>query len=163
MAVHAKESGIKKQQAGKNIISRTRLAYIFLGVIFIIAIYYLVSSPSENKYPATPVHWHARPVIKICGEAAGLPQNKGIHQLHTHTDGLIHIEDMVRRDEDIMLGRAFDMLGILFTNQSIYNYSNGDLCDGTPAALKMFVNGVQNYDFRNYVLKDGDEILIEFS
>lgn len=115
-----------------------------------------------HKIPlGVPVHMHAGVDIWICGEHKDLPHagNEtthgkkflGIHLMHTHDDNVIHIEGVINKYEDITLGRFFDAINVPFAEDKILNVTNGDMCNGKPATLKMFVNHKENAEFKNYV------------
>ncbi len=109
------------------------------------------------------IHWHPELKIKILGEEQEIPANIGIgvvHQLiHTHApDGVIHIESTGQvRENDIKLGRFFEIWGKIFNKDCIF-----DKCSGQDGQVKMLVNGQENYEYENYIMRDGDKIEIIF-
>lgn len=93
-----------------------------------------------------------------------IPASIGIspafHQpMHTHdANGRIHIEyPAVVREKDLRLGRFFEIWGKEFNKDCIL-----DKCSGSEGQLKMLVNGKENSEFENYVMRDGDKIEIIF-
>lgn len=126
----------------------------------------------EKPYTDRPVHWHAKINVEICGQARELPSGRalrahgkgavGTSLIHHHYDGLAHIEGRVLRPEDISLGAFFDAIGGKFSETEIFDKKNGDTCGDKPGRVKLYVNGVENTEWRNYVLKDEDEINIKF-
>jgi len=60
-------------------------------------------------------------------------------------------------EDDLRLGRFFEIWGKRFNKNCIF-----DKCSGPEGQLKMFVNGELNYEFENYMMKDGDKIEIIF-
>ncbi len=126
----------------------------------------------DKAFTDGPVHWHARLNVKICGQFRELPESKGLTAhgksavgtplLHHHHDGTAHIEGRVLRPEDISLGAFFDAIGGKFSETEIFDKKNGDLCGEKPGSVKLNVNGSLNMEWKNYVLKDGDQIGIEF-
>lgn len=143
-----------------------------------------VGPPVSPTHSAEKIvmHSHAKLSIKMEGKTVTIPENIGIdeklykdHSLdtygmkmpnmpsmpvmaptHTHdTSGTIHIESTVVRD--YTLGDLFNGWGVTFTDTCIIDKCN----DGTKT-VKMFVNGQPNSDFSNYIMKDGDEIVIEY-
>ena len=179
---------VHNPQSGKK---RSKNGIILAGIIVAIAIgigYAAMNGAFSS--PATPVqepenivmHKHATLSIKIDGKSVTVPGNIGIdpkfykdHSLdtygmkmpkmpsmpvmaptHTHdTSGLIHLESTAVRD--YTLGELFNVWGVTFTDTCITDKCN----DGTKT-VKMFVNGQPNSEFRNYVMQDQDEILIEY-
>ncbi len=117
----------------------------------------------EETYTDREVHWHAYFDITLCGKKVDLPCNVetpgivhgekfcGEHILHHHYDNTAHIEGLIRKKEDIALGKFFDKIGVPFDKDRIMDKKNGDLCDGKPGVLKMYVNGQPRTDFRDYV------------
>lgn len=126
----------------------------------------------EKPYTAGPVHWHAKINVEICGQARELPETKtltahgksavGIGLLHHHHDGTAHIEGRILRPEEISLGAFFDAIDGKFSETEIFDKKNGDACKDKPGSVKLYVSGVENTEWRNYVLKDEDEIDIKF-
>ena len=45
----------------------------------------------------------------------------------------------------------FDAIDVLLGNDRIMDFKNGDLCDGKPGVLKMYVNDKPRKDFGDYV------------
>ncbi|MEM3154573.1 MAG: hypothetical protein QW165_03360 [Candidatus Woesearchaeota archaeon] len=132
-------------------------------VAFAAGIWWLYTHKPET-YTDREVHWHAYIDINICGEKVELPCNVetpgivhggkfcGEHLLHHHYDNILHIEGLIRKKEDIALGRFFDLIGVPFSAEKILDKQNGDLCpDGRPGKWKMYVNEQPRTDFRDYV------------
>jgi len=80
---------------------------------------------------------------------------EGMSSLHTHdSSGTIHVESTVVRN--YTLGEFFDVWGVRFDDKCISDY-----CSNDNDALRAYVNGNQISDPRDYVLGDGDELLVE--
>jgi len=120
---------------------------------------------SEESAVLAPngIHWHAHLSIKILGQEQEIPAGIGLgvveNPIHTHEpDGVIHMEFSGRvTEDDIRLGKFFKIWGKTFNKDCIF-----DKCSGPEGQLKMFVNGQENFDFENYVMRDGDRIEIIF-
>jgi len=158
-AKEEKETEKELQQRKKN--------YFWIAVTIIVliafagAVGWLFTHKKEN-YTDRPVHWHALLDIEICGEKRDIRGGKstgnmgdsamyGPHLLHHHNDNTIHIEGQIMKKEDIALGNFFDGIDIPFDKDRIMDKKNGDLCDGQPGVLKMYVNDQPRTDFRDYV------------
>lgn len=122
------------------------------------------------------IHWHPALTISINGQRQIIPANIGIGMhyagypgfdpamgmtdIHTHDDsGTLHWEVMrgpVKKD-DIKLGQFFNVWGKQFTSSCIF-----DKCNGPEGRLKFIINGKENFDFENYLVKDNDKIEIIF-
>ncbi len=155
------------------------ITWIIFGVFVIVSVYFLLSGGSGTtsgpyavaRPPEQIVHWHADIELETCGKVrddllkidfdAG---GRGTHLLHTHGDGKIHIEDkVIWRKEDIALGKFFDAVGLIFSENLLLDKKNGDECSpGKKGKVKMFVNGKENSEFRNFVMTDGDKIKLVF-
>src|SRR3989344_1017060 len=167
-----KAAGTKSAKQGKF------LKYgIFLVVI--IAVGYGVTqftSPSGNavapaisaKIPTGPIHWHPMLTIKINGQQQDIPPEIGlgptVHQhVHTHEDELvngarlIHLENNRPTLENMKLGFFFQVWNKKFNKECIF-----DSCNTADKKIKMTVNGKENMDFENYIMADGDNIIIEY-
>ncbi|MEK7537165.1 MAG: hypothetical protein AAB584_01860 [Patescibacteria group bacterium] len=106
------------------------------------------------------LHIHPRLKIIIKGQEQLIPANVGIaspscfRPIHTHDgSGTLHIEFPKARD--VRLGEFFLVWEKRFNSNQIFDYQNG-----AEGQLKMFVNGQENTEFENYIIKDLDEILI---
>jgi len=122
------------------------------------------------------IHWHPELSITIKGEKEPIPANIGIGMqfagypqydsmmmmtnMHTHdASGMIHWEVMkgpVRQD-DIKLSQFFSVWGKKFASSCIF-----DKCNGPEGRVVLKINGKDNPDFENYLVKDGDKIEIIF-
>ena len=127
------------------------------------------------------MHIHPRLEILIDGQQIPIPANIGIDPnlwknhtlerygmpmseicempymspLHTHdTSGVMHLESTVNRI--YTLGEFFDVWGVRFNESCIL-----DRCSDN-GTMSMLVNGVKNSEFRSHILKDGEQIRIEF-
>ena len=80
--------------------------------------------------------------------------------MHTHDDsGQLHWEIMkgpVTKDQ-VRLSNFFGIWGKTFTSSCIFTY-----CNGPQGHLTFKVNGKNNQDFENYLVKDNDKIEIIF-
>ena len=144
---------------------RSQYVWLFVTLLCLVALavglgYLLQHKP--QLYIDHEVHWHALVDISICGQHRDLPRAnsgelvhdqpyRGIPLMHAHDDNVIHIEGLIQKKEDILLGRFFDAIDVSFDKDRIMDVKNGDLCDGKPGVLKMFVNDQPRKDFRDYV------------
>ena len=120
-------------------------------------------TPESEIISQKGIHWHPELIILIKGQKQEIPANIGIgivHKpMHTHDDmGVIHLEfsGLVKR-EDVRLGNFFEIWSEKFNKDCIF-----DKCSGAEGKLKMFVNGKENFDFENYIMRNGDKIEIVF-
>jgi len=168
---------------------------LFLGIIIPIIIISLflagstvyLNTISESK---GPVHWHADFEIWACGEKVdlvdptGLSNRIGSPVLHEHGDLRIHVEGVLIRLNDADLHSFFEVIGGDLTNErlvsptdkGVLEIQNGDMCNGLPGVLQVFVYQTEDgeavqkkiADFEEYVLSPysnvppGDCIIIEF-
>lgn len=133
------------------------------SVIIAVTGFIVFTTIYSNYFSASggPVHWHADYEIWVCGERMHLEESEGLENkvgtpvFHHHNDDRIHVEGVVYELEDIALGKFFEAIGghidnemmrINLINGSVKEVRNGDLCDGTPGILRMFVNGNQPKD-----------------
>lgn len=131
-----------------------------------------------------PVHWHMDYQVWACGEQLNLVDPKGFRNkvgsplFHEHNDNRIHVEGTVKKLSDISYGKYFEVVGGSLTDTSfsydvegkgIVSYQNGDLCNGEPGTLKVFVNGQKIEDPGSYLMyphalvPPGDCAIVEFS
>jgi hypothetical protein len=104
--------------------------------------------------------FHIHPDLRIVieGIEERIPGNIGVgpgvmRPVHTHdSSGELHVEGPCKRD--FVLGDFFKIWGKEFSSECLL-----DKCEGE---VKVSVNGIENEEFENLVLKDHDQILIEF-
>lgn len=121
--------------------------------------------PESEIVSRIGIHRHADLSIKILGKYQDIPANIGIsavgghRPVHTHElDGVVHMEfSGLVREKDIMLGIFFQNWGKEFSQNCIF-----DKCNGPDGKVKMFVNGEQNFEVENYIMKDKDKIEIVY-
>lgn len=183
----AKKPFLSQQQ--KKTIRNLGIAIIILGLIIWGLYALLTREPTETKelqinisqtdmlkIPYGPVHWHPHLTIKIDNRTVPIPAGIGITigkttdkdvgmeagmaPTHTHSaDGIIHIENTnaQAKPETLFLGYFFYIWEKEFSKECIFDYCT------TNGTLKMFVNGEESAAFENYLMQDGDEIVIEYT
>ncbi len=173
-AKHAIKHNEEKKVDSKKV--RNWVIFIFIvGIIGVFIVWTVMGAISESRACKTAsvteinigghtnlkLHIHANLRILIDNEEQFIPPNIGIttgimRPLHTHEpDGKIHIEGICPRE--FKLGEFFKVWGKEFNSQCIF-----DKCSDN-GELKMIVNGRVNNEFDNYVMKDEDNILIEYN
>lgn len=166
----------KRELKQKN---KKLLLYLLMAVIVALLSLWIYSSKTATQSapyavpvpPAKDIHWHADIELETCGkirddllkldfEGTG----SGTHALHTHGDNKIHIEtSIIWKKEDIALGKFFDAVGLKFSETRLLDKYNGNECTpGKAGKVKMSVNNKENFEFRDYVPKDGDKIKLVF-
>lgn len=151
----------EKQQTNEKLKKNTIKYGIIILVISLIIFggYYFVIKPIQNfkPYHNEAYHWHANFEVSICGQPAQVKCGAGMcgpMNLHHHNDNIIHIEgNTIAKQEDIAIGNFFDVLKIPFSSTQIMDKKNGDLCNGKPGNVHMYVNNQINNEFRNFILK----------
>lgn len=137
---------------------------ILIGGVFFLTKSENPSVPESEIVARNGLHWHPTLKIYIKGEPEKIPKNLGIagqiHQeIHTHDEsGTIHMEmkGLVTKDET-KLSNFFRVWGKDFTSNKLFDKINGP--EGT---VKMRVNGQDNKDFENYLMKDKDSIEVRY-
>ena len=154
---------------------------MYLVIIFIlvsVSVFMLFRKPSGNEIsniPNQPIHWHPKLKMIIKSDEQFIPPNIGISMgnnidnyisgmrmspTHTHeSDGTIHLENNKPwlKPETLTLGYFFKVWGKNLNSSCIFEYCNSE--DGT---LTMTVNSQPNYEFERYIMRDKDEIIIEY-
>ena len=112
---------------------------------------------------ATEFHIHPKLRVIIDGKEQVIPANVGItngcmNPLHTHdATGELHVESPVQRD--FTLGDFFAVWHRPFSRTEIFEHKAGP---GTDYEIVMTVNGEQSDVYENLVLRDKDQIVIEY-
>ena|SRR3989338_3670490 len=122
------------------------LALIIGGAVF----FFTSQSDNSEVISMRGLHWHPSLEIYVKGVQQEIPEGIGlgaVHMpMHTHDDlPLIHLEfNGVVRSEDLMLGEFFKNWG-----RDMRSFG---------ANMRMMVNGVENVEYENYLMHDGDKI-----
>ncbi len=156
--IEVKEAAVQSRQT-KHVIRR--VGWGIFGIAVIGGLVWLVVSqpktPEDEIISRNGFHWHPELAIYVKGEKQEIPANIGIgsvHQpIHTHTDdnrqGVIHLEFQgLARKQDVELGRFFKNWG-----KDMQSFG---------ANMKMTVNGNENVEYENYVMRDKDKIELRF-
>ncbi|MBI2042824.1 hypothetical protein HYT25_00355 [Candidatus Pacearchaeota archaeon] len=116
--------------------------------------------------PRGAIHWHPTLTIKIDDKIQNIPPNIGITNtvhfpIHTHNEdanaGVIHMENDRPTKKTVTLGYFFEVWEKTFNKNCIFDYCTDS------GKLKMYVNGEENFDFQNYFMQDGDNIIVEYN
>ena len=139
---------------------------IVVGAIYLLSKGESVNVPEDQIVTRKGLHWHPRVTVSIKGEKQEIPANLGlgaVHgKIHTHDtdnkEGVIHMEmqGVVTKD-DTKLAHFFQAWGKQFNSTQLFDKTNG--ADGS---VKMLVNGQNNTEFENYLMKDGDKIEVRY-
>lgn len=144
-----------------------------LTIVILAGGVFFLSKSNESTVPTDQVvannglHWHPELTVTIEGKKQEIPPNLGmagqIHlELHTHNedakDGVVHMEmkGVVTKDKT-KLGNFFRIWGKEFTKDKIFDKTNN-----AEKKVKMTVNGKENTEFEDYLMKDGDNIEIRY-
>ena len=125
---------------------------LLFGATVLIGLAWVSIKPNESDVVVSPngLHWHATLVLHEGGQEVAIPNNLGIgtvHQpIHTHEDGLVHMEFEGRvTEEDLMLGNFFSTWGKTLN-----------------ASTTVAVNGIYRPEGGHYVMRDGDKIEVSY-
>lgn len=136
--------------------------FIITSVVILILLTWTVWSKSlVSKNPDTlainGLHWHSTLEIYMKEEKVEIPANIGLigghNPIHTHDEdsaqGVIHMEfgGLVKKS-DTRLGQFFNIW-----NKDIGSFGQN---------MKMTVNGIENVEFANYEMRDGDKIELRY-
>jgi hypothetical protein len=122
---------------------------------------YTPNSACIEHSASLAMHIHPHLQIIINGQPVTIPANIGIssscmHPVHTHDDtGEIHVESPER--VDLQLKDFFTNWGQTFNKNEIMGNKVDD-----KHTLTMTVNGRPSTDYENLVLKDGQQIVIDY-
>lgn len=177
---------------------KRRLFLLMIAPVIVATLYTAGVTIYLNQVSLTkgPVHWHADFEIWNCGEKADLLKPSGWSNrigtpvFHEHNDFRIHLEGVVVEKKDISLANFFNVVGGVLTEKSLgvltgkgmVLLQDGDLCQGKPGKVQVFVYKVINpeehgnwiykqekiTDFADHVLSPhsnippGDCIIMEF-
>lgn len=162
--------------------------YSVMGAVVLIGVVTIAFSRSQRvhqlahrTHPYGHDHWHAAYAIDICGQVQpNLPQPQDLIGLHTHTDGLIHVEPFVTSNpqdagHSATLARfAQGEPGFKLTSSELRypggkTYHNGDKCGAKKGLVQIKVwpkakeTAAEFFsDPKDVRIKDGQGITIAF-
>jgi hypothetical protein len=137
---------------------------------------------TDDTPPTLDDHWHSAYAVNLCGtEQPNMPQPARLLGLHTHADGLLHIEPLVTasaldRGDNATLARFVEgQPGMRLTSTEIQIpggqlMKNGDLCDGKDPGkltIRQWENAVGD-EYKDYTnpkdvkITDGGAITMAF-
>jgi hypothetical protein len=123
-------------------------AVVVLGVLGVVFSRGQHSAAADS--PTVNDHWHAAYGFDVCGSfLPDLPQPAQLIGLHTHGDGVIHIEPqdpIADTGKNATLGRfvsGYPGLKLTSTSFTVINktWKNGDLCGDKPGKVVVKSNG----------------------
>ena len=139
---------------------------ILVGAVFFLTKSENLNVPEDQIVARRGLHWHPKLTVIIKGQKQEIPANLALSpvmgKMHTHDkdnkEGVIHLEvqGVVTKD-DTKLGKFFQLWGKDFNSTKLFDKTNSP--DGT---VKMTVNGQENTDYENYLMKDGDNIEVKY-
>lgn len=129
---------------------------IVVAVLFGGSVWYSRSHTGSDVIATQGIHWHPELKIFVDGKEMTIPQHIGLggseeSPIHTHEDlPLIHLEfPGIVRKSDITLGKFFQVWG-----KDFHSFGPN---------VTMTVNGVPNTEYENYVMHDGDKIVLNYT
>lgn len=174
---HGRRERRRGQRRARRFTTRMWLIMGGIGLGFVALLGVLIASSgggdgTEGRYPQIGDHWHADYSITICDRTEPrFPDDFATSpDIHTHADGVIHIEprNPSAAGRNATLARFIAGTGSRLTNESIelpsgVKYTNGDECpDGGTGQMFLRVNGIATLDMASYVPRDGDSLEFGF-
>ena len=162
------------------------LTLVGIGVLVVgITLVFILRPTTSGAGLQLGDHWHAALGVYACdhwdGDAnwatpvspsSGSPVQAGSNTyagLHSHKDGLIHMEPAVTADtgKNATLGNYFKYMGFELSSTHVKfvtaDLTNGDKCGAATGKLHWLVNGTERFgDPSKYVLGNGDWIVVAF-
>jgi hypothetical protein len=162
------------------------MTFVGIGVLIVgITLVFVLRPTKSSAGLQLGDHWHTALGVYACDHwdggdnwatpvsaTTGAPVEAGTNTysaLHSHQDGLIHMEPAVTADtgSNATLGNYFKHNGFELSPTHVKfvtaNYKNGDLCGTAKGTLHWSVDGVeQKGDPTKYLLKDNQWIVIAF-
>ncbi len=131
--------------------------YLLILISLSVTLYLVLTTVHLNLVADSkgPVHWHADYELWGCDKEyklftpKGMSNRQGVDVLHSHDDNRIHVEGVLMDLRSASLGAFFQAIGgglssdgmAIPTNDGLVTFHEGDLCNGQPGKLYLFVNG----------------------
>ena len=135
---------------------------VLLGLMLSLTVAALAEPiPDVTRFVFGSAHEHASIIIKIHGDSYDLTKEQ--FQL---TSPYIHLENynghvIHRHSEDVKLGFLFDTLNVGLTKDCI-SFEETEFCSNDEYSLKFYINEKKVQDIRDYIIFEGDLILISY-
>lgn len=143
--------------------SKNFSVYVFFAVVIALIVLLVINFSKQAKIPENEIisrnglHWHPRLTITIQDKELEIPANIGLglteSPIHTHDAlGEIHLEftGLVTQD-DIRLKKFFKVWKKPFNQNQILDYTG---------RVRFLVNGQENHDYGEYIMRDKDKLEI---
>jgi hypothetical protein len=166
----ARAAGGGARGKGRSVVWPLSLAGMILLGVSLVAVSRGGSAAGEA--PRLGDHWHEAYGVYVCDAyLPPFPDNMAAVGLHTHADGLIHIEPRSTRETGVnaTVGRFADGVGLEVTEESMElpdgtTYRDGDQCGGDPAEVRILRDGqVVDGDPDELRLRDGGTLAFVFA
>lgn len=158
----SRTTGVDRRKRRSQLISIGIIAAVVAGVAYGVYIYTL-NPPRTTSFGATgSTHEHTAFKLFINGQVVDFSQPK--YQVKSQ---YMHFENgdgdtIHKHATGIDIGFLFETLDIKFTSDCITMDDGTSYCNDGNNTLKFFVNGVRNDLYNNYVLMDGDRVLLSY-
>ncbi len=144
-------------------------AILNIAIIGILAvgIIFLIQKERYNSGILGDVHDHADFKVYLDGNLYNFSQGKYMSSGNNTLSNFFHLHDM---DGNVMhkhmagvnLEFFFNTLKMKFNSTCFITDNENKYCNDRDKNIKMYVNGMRNYDYENYEFKDLDRILITY-
>lgn len=165
---HQEQKQPKSRAAGRSVL---KWSVIALGIVAGVFGFARLATQDKAGFDVTRecvthdgrlgMHIHPQLSILINGGHLGIPANIGItadcmRPVHTHdASNQLHVEWTAARD--FTLGEFFRVWGKTFAKNQIFDYKANE-----THTVTLTVNGAPNQEFEKLVLRDNDQIVIEY-
>lgn len=162
---------MRREKAAKISKRKRKGQLIAIGVIAAIAVgagiaiyFYMQNPPPTAGFGAVgSAHEHAAMKVFINDQE---PVNFALPQYQVKSR-FVHFEDnngviVHRHATGVHMGFLFNSIGMDFNDRCITLVNGTSYCNEGDNTLKMYVNGVRNNMYDEYVPNDGDKILITY-
>ena len=143
------------------------LAITMAFILILIAIMYVQNALTPKVDPFLgDIHIHTDFKVYLNGQMFNFSQAKYMSSNTSKLSNFVHLHDL--DGEVIHIHMSTVNLGLFFTsinmnlNSTCFATENSSYCNAPQGTLKMFVNGIPNYDFNTYKPNDLDQILITY-
>jgi hypothetical protein len=103
--------------------------------------------------------WAFRLSIVIFNELQHIPAGVGVTNETREKLFTMDLNNIIYKDtdEDVNLGEFFEIWGETFNSTCILDY-----CNNGNHSMRMYVNNVENFDYELYVIKNMDDIIVDY-
>jgi len=147
-----------------NLIATISIVLILSGLVMI---FISLQEDASEEGLLGDVHEHADFKVYLNNQHYNFTQEKYMSSEDNHLSPFIHLHDMDgevihKHASEITLDFLFESINMAFNSTCFVLDDGKEYCNQNDRTIKMYVNGIRNYEYEDYEFNDLDRILISY-